>query len=158
VDPRGQPTPEGQAESPALRTLRIPSIGVVANIENVGLTIHHEIGVPSRIGDVAWYRNSPAPGLPGDAIIDGHLDWYTGPAVFQNLGKVAPGAMLEVDYRDGAVVRFRVYRVLTVPSNQPPADLFATSGAARLSLITCAGTWDGRQYSKRLLVEATALN
>ena len=41
--------------------------------------------VPSKPTDVAWYKPGPAPGEAGDAVIDGHLDWTTGRAVFWDL-------------------------------------------------------------------------
>jgi sortase (surface protein transpeptidase) len=114
------------------------------------------MAAPQDVHDVGWYREGPPPGLPGDAVIDGHLDWYSGPAVFWSLGKLKPGDALQVDYRDGAHVRFQVASLGTYPYNQPPPDLFAGGGPARLSLITCAGSWDGSQYNKRLVVEAGA--
>jgi len=49
------------------------------------------MAVPSVPSHVAWYSPGPAPGEPGDAVIDGHLDWTTGPAVFWNLGKLHAG-------------------------------------------------------------------
>jgi sortase (surface protein transpeptidase) len=157
-DPSRAPGGATPNTSPLLASLRIPSIGVIAKVEVVGLTDKDQIDVPKNVNDVGWYENSVAPGLPGDAVIDGHLDWYTGPAVFWRLPRLTPGAVIEVNYRDGAVVKFQVYSMLTVAYDQPPAGLLAESGAPRLSLITCAGSWDGSQYSKRLVVEAAALD
>ena len=45
------------------------------------------MGVPTNFTDVGWYRYGPAPGTPGNAVIDGHLDGKSVPeAVFYNLG------------------------------------------------------------------------
>jgi len=89
-------------------------------------------------------------------VIDGHLDWTTGPAVFWNLGKLHAGDEIQVVAQDGAVLRFDVTRAVRVPYTSPPAGLFSTSGSAHLSLITCAGSWDvGRKtYQQRLVVDA----
>src|SRR4051812_9478797 len=56
--------------------LLIPSIGVNAAVESVGLskTGSGDIGIPSNFVDVAWYNRSPRPGDSGISIIDGHLD------------------------------------------------------------------------------------
>jgi len=98
--------------------------------------------------------------MEGDAVIDGHLDWYGMPrAVFYDLGQLRPGDEIDVRSGDG-LVRFAVTDTETVAYNAQPAGLFTTTGAARLSLITCAGAWDGRHgtYAQRLLVNARAVD
>src|SRR5205807_8123210 len=62
--------------------LVIPKISVIAPVEKVGVDRSHNMAVPSRPTHVAWYSPGPAPGEAGDAVIDGHLDWTTGKAVF----------------------------------------------------------------------------
>ena len=57
----------------------IPSIGVDAKSEVLPF-----LAVPQDVNNVGWFSNLPAPGENGDAVFDGHLDWYTGPAVFWN--------------------------------------------------------------------------
>ncbi len=140
------------------QSLVIPSIPVQARIEAVRATPDGALDVPRLPEEVGWYRDGPLPGAPGDAVIDGHLDSPKGPAIFWRLGELRPGSRLEIVTRKGQRLRFRVDRLDTYPVSQPPADLFMTSGARRLTLITCAGSWDGSDYSQRLLVTASPLS
>jgi len=134
--------------------LQLPTIGLSAHIESVGRTPQGAMDVPKDIRDVGWYAPGIRPGLMGDAVIDGHLDWYTGPAVFANLSQLAVGDQAVVVYTDGTVVTFRVTSLTNYPAGQAPADLFSPQGSPRLSLITCSGSWDGIQYNQRLVVSA----
>ena len=149
------PTPTRQPHVPA--QLVIPKINVNAAVEQVGVDQSNNMAVPSKTTDVAWYKFGPKPGQPGDAVIDGHLDWYNGPAVFWSLSKLQAGDEIDVMGQDGAKLRFQVSETQSVAYTSHPAGLFATSGTPRLSLITCAGSWDKNKkiYSERLIVDAT---
>jgi hypothetical protein len=136
------------------RRLRIASIGVDTQIDAVGLTPEGNMDVPADPHHVGWYSYGVKPGRPGDAVIDGHLDWTTGRAVFWRLHELQGGDLVEVDFADGLTLDFRVSRMATHPYNQAPPDLFGRDGPSRLSLITCAGVWNGRQYTERLIVDA----
>ncbi len=147
----------GEAQQP--QRLVIPKLTVDASVEKVGVDTQGNIGIPSDPNDVAWYRLGPLPGDPGNAIIDGHLDWTSGPAVFSHLPQLQPKDQVTVVRRDGSRLNFLVTRRRVFRANQrPPADMWATSGPSRISLITCTGPWDrGRQqYQERLVVDAQA--
>ena len=118
------------------------------------MTPQGNLDVPKDVADVGWYADGVRPGEPGDAVIDGHLDWYTGPAVFARLHRVRAGDVVEVELAGAGAVRYRVTRAVIYPADRPPADLFSRTGPARLTLITCAGRWDGRDYTERLVVDA----
>lgn len=150
--PAAAPTPR---HLPA--QLLIPKIGVVAVVEQVGVDRNNNMEVPSKPTDVAWYRPGPAPGERGDAVIDGHLDWTTGKAVFWNLHLLGPGDEVDVVAQDGVRLRFQVSDLHSYAYMAHPAGLFATSGTPQLSLITCAGAWDRGQktYLQRLVVNGT---
>jgi sortase (surface protein transpeptidase) len=152
------PVAPGGTHLPA--TLLIPEIGVAAAVEPVRVDSRGNMGVPSEPEHVGWYEPGPAPGAPGDAVIDGHLDWYTGKAVFENLRTLRQGAEIDVIARDGATLRFVVTDSRTVAYTDRPAGLFATTGSPRLSLITCGGAWDKRKgtYLERLVVNAVPLS
>ncbi len=159
--PTPAPTPTRAAARPSRAPLpptparlRIPAIGVDAAVESVGVTPQGNMDVPRDVDDVGWYAAGVRPGQPGDAVIDGHLDWYTGPAVFARLGRLRAGDAIEVEMGGGAVLRFRVYRLAVYANGRPPGDLFSRVGPPRLTLITCAGTWNGRSYTERLVVDA----
>jgi sortase (surface protein transpeptidase) len=111
--------------------------------------------VPRHAGDVGWYASGPQPGQPGDAVIDGHLDWTSGPAVFWDLDKLRPGDSIQIIDHESQTMLFQVTSMATFPADgRPPAGLFTAAGPSRLSLITCAGEWKGGQYSQRLVVTA----
>lgn len=140
--------------------LIIPSIGLNALVESTGLskTGSGDIGIPSNFVDVAWYKQSPRPGDPGIAIIDGHLDGrYVPQAVFYNLNELSKGESIYVKDRQGILRQFIVTKSETLPSNADTSALFASSGTPQLVLITCAGDWipDSHQYTDRVVVFAT---
>lgn len=130
--------------------MAIPAIGVDAAVEQVDF-----LDVPKDPRDVAWFRTGSAPGEPGTAAFDGHLDWTTGPAVFWHLGKLKPGDGIQVTGAAGQKQDWTVDLVQSVPyTSMPPDWLYANQGQSRISLITCSGAWLGRVYANRLLVRA----
>jgi LPXTG-site transpeptidase (sortase) family protein len=141
--------------------LVIPSIGVNAPVEQVGVDSTGAMGVPTQSSDTAWYKLGPPPGDAGDAVIDGHLDWYdTSRAVFYSLKDLNIGDLIEVQRVDGVSHHFRVTNVQSVAYNATVPGLFATTGPPRLSLITCGGKWDTRlgQYLQRVIVDSSMVN
>jgi LPXTG-site transpeptidase (sortase) family protein len=149
--------PPGAAAPPPPGRLVIPRIGVDAPVKAVGLAADGSMGVTNESYDVGWYSPGVVPGDAGDAVIDGHLDWYdTSRAVFYNLRQLHQGDDIEVQRLDGVSKRFRVTAVRTVAYNATVPGLFATGGPPRLSLITCGGSWDSRlgQYLQRVIVDA----
>ena len=136
----------------------IPAIGVDANIQSVGLSWHGDgsMGVPTNFTDVAWYNKGPLPGMPGSAVIDGHLDGRNTPrAVFYDLGALKVGDIVEVVDTKGSTLQFRVIASKTYDYKAPTADVFSgDSSKKRLNLITCAGDWMKAQklYSQRIVV------
>lgn len=156
--PAAPVTASGPAGPPPPGRLLIPSIGVNAPVRAVGLDKDGAMGVTSTSYDVGWYSPGVAPGNPGDAVIDGHLDWYdTSRAVFYNLRQVHIGDDIEVQRLDGVTKHFRINSVTTVAYNASVPGLFANSGAPRLTLITCGGSWDRKlgQYTQRVIVDAS---
>jgi LPXTG-site transpeptidase (sortase) family protein len=158
--------PEASAAAPAglgssfaePSRLIIPSIGVDAHIQSVGLYWNGDgtMSIPTNFTDVGWYNGGPLPGAVGSAVIDGHLDGRNvKEAVFYNLGSLTPGALVEVVDNDGTVLQFEVVDVKTYDYNATTTDIFSSdTGESRLNLITCAGSWDKTQglYNKRVVV------
>lgn len=137
--------------------LVIASIGLDAAIEPRGLDSKRNLDTAASPNDVAWYDLGPAPGQPGNAIINGHVDWWTGDAVFTRLGRVRPGDVVQVVRADGRVMTFRITLLQRVGASARIPSLFTTSGPATLTLITCAGVWNPLALTNtdRLLVSAT---
>ena len=136
--------------------LVIGSIHLDARIEQRGLTPSHALDTALDYHNVAWYDLGPRPGDPGNALINGHVNWWTGNAVFTYLSRVRRGDLIQVVRRDGSSVEFRVTGKTIVDANARVAWLFAPSSASTLTLITCAGPWDvlARTDTERLLVSA----
>ncbi len=136
--------------------LIIPSIGVNAAIDPVGLTEKGAIGSPTEPGLLGWFDQSPIPGEKGSAIIDGHRGWRNStPAVFDNLKDVTRGDMVIVMNNQGDTLPFEVYDIKTYDPDESPPEVFATSDTmAFLNLITCNGEWDVETHSatERLVV------
>ena len=137
--------------------LVITSIGVDARIESLGLDLNRNLATPNDFNDVAWYNLGPKPGDAGNALINGHVDWWTGDAVFTHLHSVQVGDEVRVVRADGEVVKFKVTGKQTVDANARVASLFAPSSVATLTLITCSGAWNPLTQSdtQRLLVSAS---
>jgi len=137
--------------------LLVPSIKVDAAVEPVGMDTQGRMGTPSQSANVAWYRLGSAPGDAGDAVMAGHLDWTSGPAVFWYLGRVRKGDTISVARADGSSVQFVADATSTVPYDSSTDSLFTKNGPPALTLITCAGAWDRARgtYLQRLVVHAT---
>lgn len=147
--------------SGAIGGLLIRVIGVNATMLPVGTTPQGNIDVTKGIWDVGWYDQSVKPGQPGSAFIEGHLDWYTGPAVFWNLHRLQIGDEVDLVHPDGTTSRFQVSLVRQLPfSGIVPDDMLATDGPSRLNMVTCSGTWlkGAHTYSNRLAVTATLIS
>ena len=138
--------------------LIIPSIGVDAKIQSVGLSWrgNGDMGVPTNFTDVGWYKDGSLPGAPGSAVIDGHLDGKkVARAVFYDLGKLQPGDLVEVVDANGKTLQFRVVRTAVYDAEAPAAEIFSTdTSKIGLNLITCTGDWlkAEKQYNKRIVV------
>jgi hypothetical protein len=141
--------------------LVIPTIGVDAAVEPVGLTHDGAMDVPSGPFTVGWYHLGSPPGAVGSAVIDGHVDYHdVGPAVFWRLRELVPGDTLVVVTEDGDERRFRVTEVASYPDESVPLGrIFGPAAAPRLNLITCDGTFSAREhnYDQRLVVYAEAI-
>ena len=154
--PQASPSAAPAPANPTPTRLLIPRIKVNARIEARGLDSSRNMLTPNDYRDVAWYNLGPMPGEPGNALVNGHVDWWTGSAVFTRLSELRPGDKVVVVQRDGTRLTFKVTGRQVVPWNARVASLFAPSSVAKLTLITCTGVWDPRIMSDthRLLVSA----
>lgn len=144
----------GQPERPVW--VRIPSIGVNAGIEAVGLTAANAMATPQDWNNVGWYDLGYWPGQPGNAVMTGHLDAPgSKPAVFWRLKELRPGDRILVVMESGRTLAFVVIESVYYPYDDAPLwRIFGPSGESRLNLITCRGDWDRqlRTYDHRLVV------
>lgn len=134
----------------------LPSLGVEAPLVPLGLEEDRSMQVPGDFDRAGWYVHGPRPGEPGAAVIVGHVDSYTGPAVFHRLGALRPGDPVHVRYGDGRRVTFEVTGSRSHPKDAfPTGTVFAAEGP-RLRLITCGGPFDraSGHYEDNLVVSA----
>jgi hypothetical protein len=133
--------PPARRAPPPVR-IAIPASGVSAPIVPVGVDGAGALEVPEGFGDTRWWTGGARPGERGPAVIAGHVDSYTGPAVFR-LGDLRRGDAITVERADGSHVRFRVQRSARYPAARfPTAAVFCPTRAPALRLVTCSATLD----------------
>ena len=121
----------------------IPSIGVRAPLVPLGLNPDRTLEVPKDFDDAGWWTGGPRPGERGPAVIAGHVDSYTGPAIFYRLRGLRPGDAIVVLRRDGTRARFTAQRSEQYPKDRfPTARVYGQTPGPALRLITCGGEFD----------------
>jgi LPXTG-site transpeptidase (sortase) family protein len=165
--PLGTGTPDAAAgpsrgpalpRSPAVR-LEIPSIGVKAPFTELTLNADGALNPPPADDNnlVGWYRDGPSPGERGNAIVAGHVDTKTGPAVFWPLSALKPGAAVVVQRADGIVVTFVADSIETFAKDDFPDErVYGNTPDPELRLITCGGVYDrqAHDYTANVVVFA----
>ncbi len=122
--------------------LEIPAIGVDATIVDLQLT-GPEPEVPTDFGDTGWYEQTRLPGEIGPAVIAGHIDSLTGPAVFFEINKLVAGDQIIVHGEDNETRTFEVTDAGQYPKDDLPEEVFGFGGPdPELRLITCGGVFD----------------
>jgi LPXTG-site transpeptidase (sortase) family protein len=136
--------------------LVIPSIGVDAETIALGINARGEMATPEGPFLVGWYDFTAKPGLGGNAVFSAHLDYINyGPAVFWNLEKLKPGDDVSVRLSDGTLIRYKVTASQSYTLDKlDMAAVLAPTSTESVTLITCDGAFDGREYEKRLVVRA----
>jgi sortase (surface protein transpeptidase) len=130
--------------------LVIPAIGVATRLVRLGLEQGGAMQVPGDFGRAGWFAGGPAPGEAGPAVIAGHVDSRTGPAVFYRLRELRPGQAVLVERADGTRLRFVVEQARSYPkASFPTAAVFGPVSSAALRLITCTGDFDRARGSYR---------
>lgn len=138
--------------------VRVKAIGVDSTLESLQLGAGGVLVPPKGYGRAGWYSGGTAPGGVGPAVIAGHVDSKSGPAVFYRLRELTVGDRIEVT-RGGVMVRFTVVRVAWYPKTTfPTADVYGPTPDRQLRLITCGGVFDHRlrSYKDNLVVYAVA--
>lgn len=138
-------------------TLAVPSVGIDAPVIAVGLTNDGAMDVPKRPTDVGWFEYSPRPGLAGNSILAGHLDWQGAPGAFATLSSVKNGESVVVRESDGSERGFAVeWKREVAAEAPPPKQVFEPIISPGLTLITCGGRYNPatRRYDTRIVVRA----
>lgn len=138
--------------------IRIPAIGVDADVEAVGREADGALSVPEDGKDAGWDSEGVVPGEKGPAVVVGHVDSAReGPAVFFRLPSLHSGDEVIVDLGDGETRHFTVERTQRFPkANFPTGLVYGPTPLPELRLVTCTGTFDqaSRNYLDNLIVTA----
>ena len=143
------------------RWIRIPAIGVSARVVALGLNPDRTLEVPRRWADAGWYTGGPRPGQRGPAVIAGHVDSMSGPAVFYRLGELRRGALVRIRRADGSTVTYGVEGVERWPKDRfPTGRVYGRTARSTLRLITCGGAFDKAtgHYLDNVIVYATRVS
>ncbi|MFF9768627.1 class F sortase [Streptomyces sp. NPDC053086] len=156
ADPRQ--TGEGLSRSAPTR-LHIPRIAVDAPFTTLSIGASGQLQPPPAADTnlVGWYADGVSPGESGTAIIAGHVDTVTSPAVFAHLDELEPGDRFSVERADGSTADFVVDDSETFAKDDFPSDrVYEDAERPEVRLITCAGDYDRtvRDYTDNLVVFA----
>ncbi|MBW5484333.1 class F sortase [Streptomyces bambusae] len=139
----------------------VPSIGVRAPVVPRGLDAQGAIDPPpyDRPGTVGWWQGGTRPGAAGTALLVGHVDTASKPAVFYGLSSAKPGDEVRVVRDDGSTAEFTVEDVQVYERSSFDAHKAygpRVTGRAELRLVTCGGTYDkvAKQYTANVVVSA----
>ncbi|MEU6949673.1 class F sortase [Streptomyces sp. NPDC046316] len=139
-------------------SIAVPSITIEAPVMDLGLDRSGKLATPPienpRI--VGWYAGGPAPGERGTAIVVGHRDTRTGPAIFLNLDSLDRGNTVRIARADGKVAVFTVDKVRTYTKKEfPDREVYGSTDRPELRLLTCGGSFDPKKgYESNVVVFA----
>jgi sortase (surface protein transpeptidase) len=155
---RGFHSTRGYRTTPVPVRIEIPAIGVTSSLDRLGRAPDKTVQVPSRWEVAGWYAPGTRPGDPGSAVILGHVDSKSGPAVFYRLRELRRGDLVEVARADGSTVRFAVQRIEQYDKRRFPTDeVYYPTLTPALRLVTCGGEFDATagHYRSNIIVFAT---
>ncbi|WP_328907276.1 class F sortase [Streptomyces sp. NBC_00234] len=132
-----QPLPYAPAARVKINSIRVDAPMIDVNLDPNGWI---EAPPPEDPNLAGWYQNGISPGQRGTAVVVGHVDNMSGPAVFYGLGAIKKGQRVEVARYDGRIAVFEVYGVDVFAKNDfPGARVYGDTGHAELRVITCGG-------------------
>ncbi|MFE5614385.1 class F sortase [Streptomyces sp. NPDC056463] len=162
--PELQDRPPAQPVNPTMprsapTRLTIPKIGVDAPFTGLEIGPSGALDPPpaDETNLVGWQTDGITPGEQGTALIAGHLDTATSPAVFARLAELETGDRFAVRRADGSTAAFVVDSVESFRKDDfPDQRVYADTPSALVRLITCAGAYDrmARDYTENLVVFA----
>lgn len=163
--------------------LEIPSLGVIAPVQGVGLTSENVMDSPKGpIGDAVWstafwYRGGGVPGDVGTATFAGHVNDPLGvPEIFADIEDLRIGDLIIIrDTTDGTDIQFavdavEVYSLLETAEAAVLVQIYgagpvaglgpqpALDGLSHITLITCAGFIVDGAFDHYTVVYATRIS
>jgi len=144
---------------PSAPRIEIPAIGVKAHVIDLGLKPDGKLEVPRNYAEAGWWSRGARPGLPGAAVVVGHVDSRSGPAVFYRLHELEAGDRVRFVHADGSTANFVVDHKQRHSKNAfPTRAVYDRTPTPTLRLVTCAGSFDSGtgHYRDNLIVFANA--
>ncbi|MDY7086543.1 MAG: class F sortase [Actinomycetota bacterium] len=138
--------------------LRAGAVKIDTPLEALKLGKDGVLQPPKTFAQAGWYADGTAPGDTGPAVIAGHVDSKSGPAVFYRLRDLTPGDRVDV-VRGGRTISFTVTAIRWYPKSEfPTEEVYGPTPDRQLRLITCGGVFDRtlRSYRDNLVVYAVA--
>jgi len=134
--------------------LVIESLGLTGYVRPVGLEDDGAMEVPP-VTEIGWYEHGATPGNPGATVLVAHVWWDDNPGPFRRLGRIEPGATVEVE-TNGEVQQYQIVKRTMYDKDSLPRDLWRNTGPETLVLITCGGAFDSgsRRYEQNIVVYA----
>lgn len=155
----GGPVPLPAEVAPRPVGVSIPAIGVDEHtLVPLGRNPDATMQVPDDFARAGWFTGGPSPGTPGPAVIAGHVDSRSGPAVFFRLRELKAGDTVTVRLSGGGQARFVVDGVSLYSKDDFPTEaVFGSVPGVALRLITCGGSFDrvARSYRSNVVVYAS---
>ncbi len=152
---------ESYAELPPSKPTRlsIPVIGVDAPFTGLSIGTKGQLEAPPAddANLVGWFKDGVTPGQRGTAIVAGHVDTMTGPAVFAVLSALQKDNKIHIRREDGSTASFVVDSVESFSKADFPNErVYADAPDAQLRLITCGGDYDrkAKDYTENVVVFA----
>lgn len=126
--------------------VRITAAGTGADVDAVATDSQGALYPPQDVRRVGWWVDSSLPGSgQGSVVVTGHVDdARQGDGAAKRFAGLAPGAEVTVTGKDGAAVRYRVTRTVSISKGALPVDdLNRQDGPETLILVTCGGKFIG---------------
>jgi sortase family protein len=123
----------------------------------VGLNRDDSLRVPASTRKVRWWRGGTKAGRKGAAVIVGHVDSQSGPAVFYRLKELSPRARIKVVHNDGSQAQLRGHGSRAGSKDDFPIDrIYDDPAQPTVRLVTCAGSSTRRAATTRTMSSSTA--
>jgi sortase (surface protein transpeptidase) len=148
---------QAQSIGAAPTLIDIPSIGAHAEVVPLGEDENGAMLAPTDPDTVGWYTLGTGIGAPGNALLDGHVDWAGRLRAFGLLGHLTPGDTIQITDTDGNVLHYSVtWTELFDASTAPLEQIFEQTPDEVVTLITCGGRFDpvAHMYVSRWVVRA----
>lgn len=141
--------------------ISIPDANVDAEVEQQQI-VGGKMLDPSGPWVVSWYEGTAPIGITGNAVMSGHVDyWEVGPAVFADVAKLQPGALINVVGGDGVTYVYELEYIERVEANVSPErlnspEMVGPTDYAALTLVTCGGefNYEAGEYLQRDILRA----